>query len=168
MFLALPLLAWADNVSYTYDTLNRLIRAEYEDGTVIEYSYDAAGNRLSQIITVPFITVSIDIKPGSDDNTINLGSKGTVPVAIFSTSDFDATTVDPMTVTLASAPVKLKGKGTPQASTEDVNGDGLLDLVVHVSTEALQLSETATEAVLEGETFDGTKIKGVDIIKVVP
>ncbi len=114
------------------------------------------------------IPVTIDIKPGSDPNSINLGSGGTVPVAIFSTSAFDATTVDPMTVTLESAPVKLKGKGTPQASSEDVKGDGLLGLVVHVTTEALELSETDTEANLEGMTFDGIPIFGSDTVRVVP
>lgn len=114
------------------------------------------------------LRVDIDIKPGSFPNSINLGSGGTVPVAIFSTATFDATTVDPTTVTLASAPVKLKGQGTPMASFVDVNADGLLDLVVHVSTETLQLSEVDTEAVLEGQTFDGTTITGVDTVRVVP
>lgn len=33
----------------------------------------------------PVTLVQIDIKPGSDPNSINLGSKGTIPVAIFST-----------------------------------------------------------------------------------
>jgi len=113
------------------------------------------------------ITVSIDIKPGSYPNTIKLGSEGTVPVAILSTNSFDARTVDPTTVTLASAPVKLKGKGTPMASAEDVNGDGLLDLVVHVSTEALQVSETDTEAVLEGKTSEGKAVQGKDSIRVI-
>jgi hypothetical protein len=120
-----------------------------------------------QLIEIPF-QVTIDIKPGSDPNSINLGSEGTVPVAIFSTVTFDATTVDPVTVILASAPVKLRGKGTPMASFEDVNGDGLLDIVVHVETEALQLSETDTEAILDGQTFDGTPIRGVDSVRVVP
>lgn len=114
------------------------------------------------------LRVDIDIKPGSFPNSINLGSGGTVPVAIFSTATFDATTVDPTTVTLASAPVKLKGQGTPMASFVDVNADGLLDLVVHVSTDALQISEVDTEAVLEGQTFDGTPITGVDTVRVVP
>ena len=54
------------------------------------------------------------------------------------------------------------------ASAEDVNGDGLLDLVVHVSTSVLQLSETDTEAVLEGRTVDGTPIRGTDTVRVVP
>jgi hypothetical protein len=47
-------------------------------------------------------------------------------VAILSAPDFDATTVDPETVTLASAPVKLKGKGTPLFSFEDIDEDGTL------------------------------------------
>ncbi len=114
------------------------------------------------------ITVAIDIKPGSYPNTINLGSGGTVPVAIFSTASFDARTVDPLSVTLASAPVRLKGNGTPMSSAEDVNGDGNLDLVVHVTTQALQLSETDTEAILTGHTFDGKTIQGRDTIRVLP
>ena len=53
-------------------------------------------------------------------------------------------------------------------SVEDVNGDGLLDLVVHVTTSALQFSETDEEAVLEGKTSNGTPIRGTDSVRVVP
>ena len=113
-------------------------------------------------------TVSIDIKPGSFPNSIRLGSGGNVPVAIFSAANFDATGVDPLTVTLASAPVQLKGKGTPMSSYEDVNGDGLLDLVVHVDASALALAETDTSAVLEGSTYGGQAIHGGDTVRVVP
>lgn len=112
-------------------------------------------------------TVPIDIKPGSFPNTINLGSKGNVPVAIFSTTVFDATTIDPITVTLAGASVKLKGKGTAMTSFEDVNGDGLQDIIVHVDTAALELSMGDTDAVLGGETYDGKKIRGTDTIRVI-
>jgi len=34
--------------NYVYDELNRLIRVEYEDGTIIGYTYDKAGNRLEK------------------------------------------------------------------------------------------------------------------------
>lgn len=124
--------------------------------------------KFTTTVSTEVLNIGIDIKPGSFPNTINLGSGGTVPVAIFSTTEFDATTVDPTTVTLASAPVALKGKGTPMAAAQDVNGDRLMDLVVHVSTEALQLSDTDTEAVLEGQTFSGTRIRGTDSVRVVP
>jgi hypothetical protein len=139
-------------------------------GTIDDYQLFNRALSASEIQTLScqVTNVQIDIKPGSFPNSINLGSNGTVPVAIFSTATFDATQVDPLTVTLASAPVKLKGNGTPQSFTQDVNGDGRLDLVVHVSTSALQFSETDTEAVLEGETFSGQAIRGKDSIRVVP
>lgn len=53
------------------------------------------------------------------------------------------------------------------ASFDDVDGDGRLDLVVHVSTEALALSLGDTEAVLEGQTFGGLAVSGSDTIRVV-
>jgi hypothetical protein len=115
----------------------------------------------------PVIEVAIDIKPGSFPNSINLGSNGTVPVAIFSDTAFDATTVDPSTITLASAPVKLKGNGTLMSSFQDVNNDGIMDLVVHVSTRALQLTNIDTEAQVAGQTFDGTAMTGSDSVRVV-
>ncbi len=74
---------------------------------------------------------------------------------------------DPITMTLAGANVKLKGKGTSMASFEGINGDGLDDIVVHVNTTALQLTLGDTEAVLEGQTFDGLMIRGVDSVRIV-
>lgn len=86
--------------------------------------------------------VTIDIKPGSYPNSINLGSHGVIPVAILSDADFDATSVDPKTVFLAGAGVRVRGKGNKYlASQEDVNGDGLIDLVVKVETENLNEGE---------------------------
>ena len=35
----------AGTLIYQYDELNRLIQAQYPDGTVIDYSYDVVGNR---------------------------------------------------------------------------------------------------------------------------
>jgi hypothetical protein len=123
------------------------------------------------ILTAPVIVtdVAIDILPGTFPNEINLGSGGTVPVAIFSTDTFDATTVDPLTVTLAGAPVELKPNGQPMAASEDVNDDGLLDLVVHVITAELQLTSGDTEATLLGTTtYCGECIEGTDSVCIVP
>ena len=127
------------------------------DGQQITYEPGAA----------PAIAVNIDIKPGATDNSINLRSNGNVPVAILSTPSFDATLVDPLTVTLAAAPVQLKGRGTPQASEEDTNGDGIVDLVVHVDTSALELSSQSVDAILEGTTFSGMNIRASDVVTVV-
>jgi hypothetical protein len=66
-----------------------------------------------------------------------------------------------------TGPASLR-KGTPMTSFQDINHDGLLDLVVQVSTEALQISASDTEALLKGNTFAGKSVRGVDTIRVVP
>ena len=48
LFLGLSAPVQGQSVSYTYDTLNRLIRIDYGNGKVVEYTYDAAGNRLTK------------------------------------------------------------------------------------------------------------------------
>jgi YD repeat-containing protein len=42
----------AATITYTYDNLSRLTRVVYGDGTTEEFTYDAAGNRLTHIVTV--------------------------------------------------------------------------------------------------------------------
>jgi parallel beta-helix repeat protein len=116
------------------------------------------------------VVVDIDIKPGSYPNAINLGSHGLIPVAILSTDEFDATTVDPETVELAGAGVAVRGKSNKyMAQQEDVNGDGLVDLINHVATENLDPNSLQDGyAVLIGSTFGGEEITGTDEITIVP
>ncbi len=113
--------------------------------------------------------VRIDIKPGSDPNSINLSAAGVIPVAILSSETFDATTVDPSTVSLAGAKVKMVGKSNKfLCHTEDVNGDGRQDLVCQVTTAQFMIETGSSVAVLEAETFGGQAIRGEDSVNIVP
>ena len=51
--LAFSSMSHAEQVTHSYDDLNRLIRSDYGNGNVIDYSYDTAGNRTSHQVTVP-------------------------------------------------------------------------------------------------------------------
>lgn len=154
---------------------------------------DDAGNPAVEVtrtveVKVPTSTtipVAIDIKPGSDQNSINLGSKGKgkaatsnakIPVALFSTEDFDATLVDVSTVTLGDlemedTPVVLKKNGEYQAAAEDVDGDGLMDMVFHFARATLLANGDVTEAseylYLTGSLVDGPDIEGMDAVRVI-
>jgi len=121
-------------------------------------------------VEVPIIKVPIDIKPGSDPNSINLSSAGVVPVAILSSPAFNAPAmVNPDTLALAGAKVKMVGKSSKLlCHAEDANGDGLQDLVCQFVTAQILIDPGDSIAVLEGETFDGTPIMGQDSIKIVP
>jgi len=110
----------------------------------------------------PCLERPIDIKPGSYPNSINLKAKGLVPVAVLTTDSFDATTVDPATVSFAGAvPVRW--------ATEDVDQDGDFDLLFHFKTQELaDLDQNSIEAFLTGYTFGGEFIWGKDTVNIVP
>jgi hypothetical protein len=115
------------------------------------------------------IDVSLDIKPGSSQNTINLSSAGVIPVAVLSTPTFSAKTIDPDTLFLAGAPVGVAGKsGKFLCQTRDVNWDNLDDLVCDFDTAQFLIHTGDTLAELVGKTFSGVAIRGQDIIRIVP
>jgi hypothetical protein len=117
------------------------------------------------------ITAAIDIKPGSWPNAINPRSKGVLPVAILTTStaagesvDFDASTVDPLSVKFGPGEAEeahIKGH------IEDVDNDGDLDIVLHFKTHETGIQYGDTEACLTGNTIDGKSIQACDTIKTV-
>jgi hypothetical protein len=106
--------------------------------------------------------VAIDIKPGSLVNPINVGSRGLIPVAILTTSDFDSTTVDVRTVRFG-----FDGTETPavRAAAEDVDSDGDVDLLLHFAVTRTGITCAATVAGLTGRTRDGLAIEGSDSIR---
>ncbi len=115
----------------------------------------------------PAINVTIDIKPGSDPNSIKLGDTGSVPVAIFSTVKFDATNIDVSTLQLNSAYVRLVGGRNVLASIEDVNGDGLGDLVVQFDRGLLELAVGEGLGTMTGSTLGAESVLGTDSVRVI-
>lgn len=105
--------------------------------------------------------VEIDIKPGSYPNSINLNSKGVVPVAILTTPIFNVTAVDISTVAFAEAePIRQ--------TLEDVDRDGDLDYLFHFRTEDLVIPEGQDYAQLKARTISGYFIGGRDSVNIVP
>ncbi|MFC1955006.1 hypothetical protein ACFLWZ_00445 [Chloroflexota bacterium] len=125
-------------------------------------------------MTVGYL-VTIDIKPCSDPNSINLRSKGVLPVAVLTTDDFDATNVNPTTVELDGVPAiksEIRDVCVEQVCTdmgcEDI-GDGDLDLLVYFSTPDFETvwDEDTVEATLTGEDYDGALIQGMNSVRIV-
>lgn len=76
-FLLSIAISHGQSVSYYYDDLNRLIRIEFPDGTVIGYSYDAVGNRVEEALVPPAST------PISVSGTITTATPTYVWSAVF-------------------------------------------------------------------------------------
>jgi hypothetical protein len=140
-----------------------LFSAGLEKGTTKPF-FLAIGKRASLITCIVCVlTVALDIKPGRAENPINPKSNGVIPVAILSTNSFDASTVDQASLRFGPGQASAQGKG----HLEDVNRDGLPDLVLHFGTQASGIQCGDTSVSITGQTVNGVPIKGSDSITTV-
>jgi hypothetical protein len=165
------------------DTVNNLIMIE-----VSHFSIFQLGIAQSNLV----IEVPVDIKPRSCPNTVNVTSKGVLPVAILGTSNVEVSMIDSNSVRLLGVvPVKTNREDVaapyiPYLGKDDANDcnwygpDGVMDLTLKFDTQAIvQAIEDALgrsvkdkEVVtlpLEGkllEEFGGSLIKGEDVIVI--
>jgi sRNA-binding protein len=125
---------------------------------------------LSDIRIQPHVIyVGIDVKPGSYPNSINCNNKKEViAVAVLTTDDFDALTVDHTTVTFEGAKeIHLDKRGLPVRHVEDVGLDGDMDLVFHFYLKDTSLTCTSTTGKLLGLTLGGIPIEGTDSVRMI-
>jgi hypothetical protein len=120
------------------------------------------------VATQVFKLITIDIKPGSDLNSINFKNKGKIPVAILSTIDFDAPSqVDQTSLTFGSTGDE-PSLAFCNPKGEDINRDGFRDLICHFYTQFTEFQCDDTEGILKGTTMDDTPIEGRDSVRIVP
>lgn len=126
------------------------------------------GSYYGQIAIVsPIVTRVISIKPGSREKTINRKSEGKIRVAILSAADFNA----PQLVNRTSLTFGHTGDEQSLAfcheGSEDVNGDGLPDLVCHFKTEVAGFQSGDSFGIVNGRTTDGSLFTAKDSVRIV-
>ncbi len=129
--------------------------------------------------------ISLDIKPGSCPNPLNVKSKGVLPVAILGSEDFDVSTIIPTSVRLTDvAPIRdiYEDVAGPVADANECGcttegPDGYPDLVLKFRTQEIvdvliddpgDLTKGDILALgLTGELLDGGSIVGSDCVVLV-
>jgi len=143
--------------------------------TLGPYTLTLALSGPGTIIQIPSCAteiVDVDIKPGSDPNSIKLDNRGVIPVAILGSASFDVSDVDVATLAFGPdgvAPAHdLTDPLVLAEHTQDVNGDGFLDLVSHYRNNETGIACGDTTATLSGALNDGTPFVGFDSVRTVP
>lgn len=113
------------------------------------------------------LQVSIDIKPGQRGVArVNPKSRHEIPVALLSSSDFDALKVDVSTLTFGRT-------GNEQSLDKcykrgvHANRDRRRDLLCLFENHRADFETTDEEAILRGKTLDGTRFEARGMLKVV-
>lgn len=139
-------------------------------GQIVGASTTTTGQFHAVLWTITATAVVVDIKPGSGPNSINCANpNGVIPVAILTTHEFDATTVDHTTVAFGPSGATEIHQNTHGVTrhAEDVDGDSDTDIVFHFRFAETGLACGDTEATLTGKTFGGAAILGTDAIRTV-
>lgn len=139
--------------------INRL-KIKVQDNGGIVTGLAVSGN-------LEYVLATIDIKPGSSENPINLSSSGPIPVAILSPhpSHIDASSLrfgD-------TEDVKNGGGADPEhgGHIEDIDNDGSDDLLLHFPTQDAGFEGDEEKGKVLGETISGTPLCATDSLTFV-
>jgi hypothetical protein len=166
-----------DGCLYATQT-DRVVKVTNADGT-------CKPPPLGPLFPTSAIVTSVDIKPQSCPNPLNVGAQGILPVAILGTATFDVTTVDPSSVgpqgvsplrsALQDVSTPFTGTLTSATSCTTAGPDGFTDLNLFFSNQAVS---AALGTVTDGQVlvltvtgnllpqFGGTSITGRDVVVI--
>lgn len=124
--------------------------------------WGVSGAVAQQTVAPQPVRVSIDIKPGDTPTTIEPGRQGMIPIAILTTREFDAATVDPSTI-------RIGPTGTEatifRSNLDDVDKDGDIDVLLLVRVNEMRVKCGDTSILLKAKTTDGRQIEGSESVK---
>jgi hypothetical protein len=109
-------------------------------------------------------SVEIDIKPDDANNAINPASRGVIPVAILGSADLDVDLIDDGSLRFGAGGASIAHLRTHR---EDVNLDGIVDLVAHFRTQETGVACGDESMTLAWETLDGQAFEQSDSILTV-
>jgi hypothetical protein len=148
-------------------------RAGWSKGNAMAFVISAAGDRTAEswdgsptdavLLHVEYQTtysVTIDVLPGDPANQVYPNMAGKIPVVILSSAEFDATQIDPSTLTFGAGAV------SPAEAVVfiDVDAQFGMDAQTKYDVPGSGIVCNDTEVSLSGETLTGEAFSGTDTI----
>ena len=109
------------------------------------------------------LKVTIDVKPGDEPTMVERARGGFLPVAILSTAQFDAVSLDVSSIRIGPTGTEAEAARTTKS---DVNEDKRTDLLVLVRVQDLNIKCSDTAIRMTGKTNDGVAVEGMEAVKV--
>ena len=115
------------------------------------------------------LRIEVEIKPGTHGEAapINPKSKGNIPVALLSSSEFNPAEVDRQSLRFGARGEESSLLRCNKDAT-DMNADGKPDLVCHFDTETAAFKFGDIEGIVSGSLRDGRGFEGRGALKIVP
>ncbi len=120
---------------------------------------------MEDIAYVVILDAPIDIKPGTSQNSINLKSKGVIPVVLFNENFFVPEDVDISTITFGHSGVEAQ---PAHWAYEDIDDDQDIDLILHFRTQEAGFQVGDTDGTLIAYLTNGKRIHAEDSVQIVP
>lgn len=172
LFICLPVQA----TTYTYDSLNRLTKVEYDNGQVITYTYDAAGN-----ITTIATTAANAMVVSAIDNHVSMSAGNTTIDTNDNTWSIDITnatvkdTVSFEDLTINNLPTGLiatAAKGTENtivitvsgSLTDPITAPITLSIIVKASAFVENVGNSSSVDVVINQYDDEVRLEIIDAI----
>ena len=109
-----------------------------------------------RVSTDPVLRAVVNVRPHSGNININPNSDKLIRVAILGTNSFDTSIVDPASVRFGPNQVAADGR----SRLRDVNGDGLLDLVLRFRIHGSGIRCNDSFVSISGQTVNGEHNSG--------
>lgn len=111
------------------------------------------------------MAVDIDVHPGSERNPIQLRSRGVVPVVLYGEQDFAVENVDVDTLAFGPNGAPVACRNGPHF--DYIDGDGVLDMLIHHRIGETGIVPNDVEACLTGDTLNGMMFEACDLVTPV-
>jgi hypothetical protein len=113
--------------------------------------------------------MAVDVLPGNPDNIVDLKQVRIIVIAILGSDTLNITDINPRTIRFEATTQTLVGKTDKSlCRTDDINGDGYVDLVCDVKTIGFRVEAGDIPVTISAGTYQRESLRAEGMLRYVP